>query len=403
MSVTTPIATTEPLVDHVRLRAEHELMDQLRADDMVQWALHIIDELPSGISALRRRLLFDGVRLTPRILPEVHRALEAACEVLGVDEEVEVFVQSGGNVGASICGGQGEPAIITLTSRAIEVFTPAEMQMVIGHELGHLCYGHLAFPSSLILNTNDAAGPILPVETIYQVLEWHRLAEISADRAGLAAVGDLETCVRAHLAIVSGLPSRVFGAELADFEEQIAELVSNPSASDADASHPCGPVRIGALRAFACANWRTGAPPELERAIVDQVSLLGASYLTGSDDHDAHARSILAVAGRLVAMADGELSTAEHRQLDLFLGPGTAPQGQGPDELRAELDALLAADLQLDDRTRRQLVVHLAAIAVADDKLADDETAELRRLAAALGVAPTYLEGAIESMRRPLD
>jgi Zn-dependent protease with chaperone function len=78
------------------------------------------------------------------------------------------------------------------SSALIEAFDDQELAFVVGHELGHHMFSHHEVPvSQLSRESQLEAGVVL------ELYAWSRYAEISADRAGLACVGELDSAARA--------------------------------------------------------------------------------------------------------------------------------------------------------------------------------------------------------------
>jgi Zn-dependent protease with chaperone function len=116
--------------------------------------------------------------------------------------------------------GYHEPYAIVLNSGLVEKLNDAEIQAVIGHEMGHILFGHARIMS--ILGTQRGMGALL-------FYKWSRSCEYSADAAALlASEGDAIPFISSLLKLTSGLSDSI------DFHTFLAQL--NHSSSRKSAS-----------------------------------------------------------------------------------------------------------------------------------------------------------------------
>lgn len=152
----------------------------------------------------------NNVRVTKAMLPSLHKYLDWSCRVLGVDEP-ELYVSNNPQPNA-YTNGHTQPFIV-LTSGLIDTLTDDELHFVIGHELGHIKAGHvlygvlarnIAHLLTLLGQATLGLGNLLGQGLVLALAEWQRKAELTADRAGLLAVQDLDTCMRAFMKLAGG-------------------------------------------------------------------------------------------------------------------------------------------------------------------------------------------------------
>ncbi len=84
----------------------------------------------------------DNVRVTENMFPRLHRYLQYGCKILGV-EEPEMYVTMDPEPRAYTYG-HSRPFIV-LSSGLIDMLDEQERFFVIGHELGHIRYGHVLY------------------------------------------------------------------------------------------------------------------------------------------------------------------------------------------------------------------------------------------------------------------
>lgn len=176
---------------------------------------------------MRGRLLSNAVQVSPRQLPDLYQACQAAQNNLP-PVGMELFVTQNPMMNAFTFG-YVEPYSVILTSGLVERLSVAEIQAVIGHELGHILYGHVRL-------TNLMTGLGGPIGLLFY--RWTRSCEYSADAIALLASGKrLEPVVSAFLKLSSGLANT--SVNLDEFMQQVQEE-SNQAASVAEltSTHP---------------------------------------------------------------------------------------------------------------------------------------------------------------------
>jgi len=179
----------------------------------------------------------SNVRVTKSMFPRMHRSLSWGCKILGVEEpELYVTVDPVPNAWTY---GQTRP-FITLTSGLVDMLDEEECFFVIAHELGHIKCGHalytlvarnIAAIVALIGQATLGIGALLGQGLVFALLEWARKAELSADRAGLLCVQDLDPAVRTFMKMAGGARELYAEMDREEFMRQIREY------EDADRSN----------------------------------------------------------------------------------------------------------------------------------------------------------------------
>src|ERR1043166_430568 len=86
----------------------------------------------------------NGVRISPKQLPEVYERCKAIAGTLGLAEVPEVYLlQAGGVLNAFATKLLSRPFVIIFSNLADGCEDPRQLDFVIGHEMGHLAAGHL--------------------------------------------------------------------------------------------------------------------------------------------------------------------------------------------------------------------------------------------------------------------
>lgn len=174
----------------------------------------------------------DNVRVTARMLPRLHRYLGWGCRILDL-EEPELYVTLNPFPNAYTYGHKSP--FIVLTSGLIDLLGDEELSFVIGHELGHIKAGHVLYT---VLANNIAAivaaigqatfgiGSLLGQGLVVALHDWYRKAELTADRAGLLCVQDLQPCLRVFMKLAGGggrlwpeMDEREFVRQIRDYQD----------------------------------------------------------------------------------------------------------------------------------------------------------------------------------------
>ena len=199
-----------------------------------------------------------AVKVGPNQYPDIHESLVRACEVLDFDVP-PLFISQTPIVNAGAIG-MDNPFII-LNSSLIEIANPAEVEVVLGHEVGHIMSEHSLYRTMLILLLQ--LGPAMPIvsQAIVPITlalqEWSRKAEISCDRAGLLATQDLDAAIGMHAVLAGGIRGRRDELNVDAFIEQSDELRAAGGLTayyrfmaTLGRSHPFPVIRVAELR-----NW----------------------------------------------------------------------------------------------------------------------------------------------------
>jgi Zn-dependent protease with chaperone function len=127
-------------------------------------------------------------------LPDLHNLLLEACRILDL-EPPQLYIQQNPVPNAYNFAMRGKKPFMVMHTSLIEMLTPAEIQAVMAHELGHLKCEHGVYLT--LANIMVLAAGLLPnwgtmlAQSLQQrMLAWVRCAEFSCDRAALLAVQD---------------------------------------------------------------------------------------------------------------------------------------------------------------------------------------------------------------------
>lgn len=234
-------------------------------------ALNALQQIP-GFDALLRKVVgtfgersismvyqAQAVRVGPDQYAEIHRLLEGVCEILDTDIPPLYISQTYlANAGAI---GMDKPFIV-LNSSLIELCTDAEIEAVLGHEVGHIMSEHALYRTLLLLllGFGNSFTPLVSqalVPITLALLEWSRKAEVSCDRAGLLATQDLDAMLGLLCVMAGGIRGQRQKLSIEAFIEQSDEYRDTKGLdayyrmmSTLGRSHPFPVIRVAELR-----NW----------------------------------------------------------------------------------------------------------------------------------------------------
>lgn len=151
-----------------------------------------------------------SILVGPNQLPDLYRSLVEACQVLDL-EVPQLYIKQHPIPNAYTFAMRGKQPFIVVHTSLIELLTPAEVQAVIGHELGHLKCDHgvyLTLANLLTLATSQLPfGRLLMQNWQSQIMEWVRCAEFTCDRAALLATQDARAVASVLMKLSGGSPS----------------------------------------------------------------------------------------------------------------------------------------------------------------------------------------------------
>jgi Zn-dependent protease with chaperone function len=218
-------------------------------------------------------------------LPDLHRLLLEACQVLDLDPP-QLYVRQNPVPNAYTFAMRGERPFVVIHTSLLELLTPAETQAVIAHELGHLKCDHslyLTLANLLSLAANLLPGGEVVAQSLQaQIMEWVRCAEFTCDRAALLVAQDPRVVASLLMKLSGGSPSLVGQLNLDAFLDQARsyDAISDDALGDAlkqlrtqDLTHP-----VPVLRAREIDRWASS------QAYFDLVKRHPVEYNVDSSD-----------------------------------------------------------------------------------------------------------------------
>ena len=338
---------TDELIE-ARFSGDTEGFKALCADEGISRALQRTEVLRQK-SRLRMRLLSHAVRVQASLIPHVARSLDRVAQLVRPTKPLEAYVFDDPMVNAFVAEGRRR-YLVAISSGAVQKLRADELEFVIGHELGHVIFGHLAIAADALIDFE-----MVNIGQCMALRAWQRASEISADRVGFLCCDSIEIAASALFKSICGLAlpgMRIAPDEFARQWDGLAEeMVEHGERDYWKLPHPFPPLRMQALLLFAAGGDRRRADRRIQRLLAHMDGPRGVS----KDGRDPLLSHFNFWGSLYVSLADRRFD----RELLGELGE-LAPPGSNAVELLArhhaseQVPALCLARFRQARSTRRQ-------------------------------------------------
>ena len=171
--------------------------------------------------------LGNTIEVGPRQYSTVYHIFRECVRDLDVSPEPHVFVAQNPIANAYSIG-EEQPAII-LSSGLLDLLDETELRVAIAHELGHIKCGHTVLIQMAMWAISAASylgeitlgfGNFISQGLIYAFYEWRRKAELSADRAALLVLDDVNAVMTTMMKLAGGSQKYAHEVSLKEFIAQ---------------------------------------------------------------------------------------------------------------------------------------------------------------------------------------
>jgi Zn-dependent protease with chaperone function len=214
-------------------------------------------------------LMGNNIQVGPRQYSSIYQLFRECVRDLDIHPEPTLFV-SQNPLANSYALGQEHPFIV-LNSGILDLLDAVEIRSVLAHELGHIKCGHTLLIQmatwamsavSAIGELTFGLGNLVSSGLIFAFYEWRRKAELSADRAALLVMDDLNPVMRSMMKVAGGSVQYAHECSLDEFVQQsenykdldqdglnqVYKLLLYNGAQGAMLSHPFPAERLRYLR-----------------------------------------------------------------------------------------------------------------------------------------------------------
>lgn len=186
--------------------ADRAALEALRKVPVLDTVLKKFMEL--GVERMFRIMLMgQAIHVTTKQCHKIHRLFKEACDILDMHEP-DLFLMNHFTVNAWTFG--AERPFIVMHSELVDLLTEEELMGVLGHELGHVKAGHVLYRSlayfllDILGKYIGLAGPLVNMAIMMSLSDWARKSELTADRAELLVLQNVDTCVNMHMKLAGG-------------------------------------------------------------------------------------------------------------------------------------------------------------------------------------------------------
>ncbi|WP_413175225.1 M48 family metallopeptidase [Anabaena azotica] len=172
-------------------------------------------------------LMGNTIQVGPRQYSTIYQIFRECVRDLDIYPEPTLFISHNPQAN-SYALGQENPYIVVNTG-ILDLLNEAEIRAVLAHELGHIKCGHTILiqmamwamsAASVIGELTFGLGNFVSQALIYAFFEWRRKAELSADRAALLVMDDLNPVMSSMMKISGGSNKYANECSLQEFIQQ---------------------------------------------------------------------------------------------------------------------------------------------------------------------------------------
>ncbi len=154
----------------------------------------------------------NGLNINKSSSPKLYLALNQAARILDMDAVPAFSTEWHYSINAFSVGDQNKRLV--LLSGAVDLLNEDELQFILGHELGHMKCNHMPYlmltESLYTPITNSAMGSLILSTIKMPLMNWYRIADFTADRAGLLCCQDIKIALSSMIKM-AGLPKSYYG------------------------------------------------------------------------------------------------------------------------------------------------------------------------------------------------
>lgn len=196
------------------LQAEETLRTVPGFDLVARKFIEFLSERPQYVY-----MMGNSIQVGPRQYGNVYQIFRECVRALDIYPEPALFINQS-PVANAYSLGQEHPCI-TLDTGLLDLLSEIELRAVIAHELGHIKCGHTTLSQMAIWTTQIISGlaewtfglsMLVTTGLLLAFAEWRRKAELSADRAALLVMDDLNPVLLTMMKVAGG--SQKHGHEL---------------------------------------------------------------------------------------------------------------------------------------------------------------------------------------------
>jgi Zn-dependent protease with chaperone function len=215
----------------------------------------------------------SAILVGPTQMPSLHSSLVEAASILDLPVLPELYIKQSPVPNAYCMAIQGRRPFIVMHTSLLDLLSPAEVQVVLAHELSHIKCEHGVFITAAnalalgLYSLGGSLGRVLGDRLSSLLYAWLRAAEFSCDRGALLVSQDLDTVLSALLKLVGGsqqlagqLSTEAFLQQARSYDQAVGSPLGRliKSQMEPGLTHPLPVLRVRELERWYKSDMYTG-------------------------------------------------------------------------------------------------------------------------------------------------
>ena len=382
--------------DMIRIELEKQLNEELYDQfegDIIQELIREAKIEPDK-DYLRASLEGHGFKISDKISPGLYKLCMNVQKKLKFKEKIDYYVVNNSDVNAFTRYKIEDERnhIVVLNSGILKMMDDDELKFIIGHEIGHLIsrYSELYGIIEFIFPDYNR----MPVIFKNKIELTGRLAELTSDRYGFIASGNLNKCLSNFFKLSSGLdPDRISfnpGSYLKEVEQTLEAMEKDPF--DSGFSHPDNQIRIKAIELFSRSDTykaiKNNKKLKEDKKLNDAIdALLELTFIKGSSALDSYRTDFIISGGYIIAAADTKVTNIEVEMITNILSSYTFfPEIKLKAMINSKQDISdifhnsITSIMESNPAERFEMFNYLITIAIVDKKFEREELSLLKNI-----------------------
>ena len=211
--------------DRFRHPLDQQATESLRSLPGLEWIVRRFMTVVEEVVYLDN--ISSAILVGPTQMPALHASLVDAAKILDLPGPLpELYIKQSPIPNAYTMAIQGRRTFIVVHTCLLDLLTPAELQVVLAHELTHIKCEHGVFITAAnaltlgLYQLGGSVGRMLGDRLSGLLFAWLRAAEFSCDRGALLVAQDLHVVLSTLLKLVGGSQSQAHQLNVEAFLQQ---------------------------------------------------------------------------------------------------------------------------------------------------------------------------------------
>lgn len=325
-------------------------------------------------------------KVSEKLAPRLFNSFKEVMDKLEFTEPTEFYITNNPELNAFAVSRleEDQSHIININSGLIDKVDDDELKFIVGHEIGHLISNNANIAQ--LLNFVFADQTETPLMMQHKIAVWDKLSELTADRFGFIACGNLDKVLSCFFKMASGLSVERLNFDPKAFSIENEEILNyfKETGSGNLLSHPINPIRIKAVELFETSKLYKNliSKEELltDTVLDEEISELIQSLMVISNSPiNYHRTKFIASAGLIVAGIDKAIEQEEYQRIIEELSAFTVFPKQILNQMIEEnkiqefFEESVNALLQINPGEKNMMLEYMINIIIADSEIVESE------------------------------